>query len=414
MSGLRRSDGAWLPAEDLLLAQALDACLVAEREEPGSAERAGLGAPFTRHAEVRDLVALAAAIQAIAPTVVAPPDFRQAARERLMRHAAGHLAGVPPARARLTLVSVPAWSRARRGLATWAVRVAAGLVAVSLASVATLNAAASALPGDTLYSVKELGETLAERLAPTDDARSLTLLQQADARLDETARLLEQGRVTEATETSLRYERAVEKATSALNSQGDGLPSVIESTVFQTTLSEHEARLEQALRGAPESARPGLEGALAASSRGRAQAADAHEERSDPNPTAVAPRREPEAETGRESDRPIPGFAPAVPSPSLSEPTRLPERQPDDEGGDETRGRGGQGASRPAASATPRAEKGEDRDDRSPAESTIEARDGDEPAPPPVRTPAPTPTRERSQDAPRADRGRRENTPTPL
>ena len=55
-------------------------------------------------------------------------------------------------------------------------------------------------PGETPAdaAVREAQEELGVRLATDDQARAMALLHRADARLDETARLLQQGRTDEA------------------------------------------------------------------------------------------------------------------------------------------------------------------------------------------------------------------------
>ncbi len=69
------------------------------------------------------------------------------------------------------------------------------------------------MPGETLYQIKQAGEVLAVQLAPTDAARQQVLLSQIDMRLNETARLLEQGHDTEASANVERYNAAIDAAT---------------------------------------------------------------------------------------------------------------------------------------------------------------------------------------------------------
>ena len=52
--------------------------------------------------------------------------------------------------------------------------------------------------------LKQAQEELGVRLAADDQQRALALLRQANARLDETTRLLQQGRTLDATATTLR------------------------------------------------------------------------------------------------------------------------------------------------------------------------------------------------------------------
>ena len=98
-----------------------------------------------------------------------------------------------------------------------------------LATVATLSASANALPGEPLYGVKQAQEELGVRLAHDDQARTLVLLGQADARLDEAARLLQQGRTDQVAQTTQRFDDILDRAT----------------TTFVVTIAEQptEARL---------------------------------------------------------------------------------------------------------------------------------------------------------------------------
>ena len=135
---------------------------------------------------------------------------------------------------RLTTVptgtSDPVAPRRRLAWAT-ATRATAGLLAAVLAIAATLTASASALPGEPLYSLKQAQEELAVRLAADDQQRALALLQQANARLDETTRLLQQGRTLDATVTTLRYDQVVQRATMSYVGTIDDTPASAPATV---------------------------------------------------------------------------------------------------------------------------------------------------------------------------------------
>src|SRR6516164_204753 len=73
------------PTRALLLAQALDACIQAERRLPGSADQLIAREPAWARAELRRLVALAGSLDAAAASAVMSEEFRSAARTRLMR-----------------------------------------------------------------------------------------------------------------------------------------------------------------------------------------------------------------------------------------------------------------------------------------------------------------------------------------
>lgn len=263
------------PGAELLLAQALEAALAAQAR----------GAPAPRasreiQAEAERLAQLAAALQASAAEAAPSAAFRAAGRARLMRA----IAAEEPPRASTATEPIPLHRSRRLGgaggsVGQWLLRAAAGLVAASVAGFATLNASASALPGDPLYAVKQATETLSLQLAAGDEARVLALLRQADARLDETARLVRQGRTTDAVQVAQRYDDAVDRATAALVSSatapgqsGETRTAMVER--FEKKLEEHQERLAVVRGSAPDAAEVGLAEAAEAPRRGLARAAE--------------------------------------------------------------------------------------------------------------------------------------------
>lgn len=268
------------PTRELLLAQALDACIEAERRAPGSAAELIARQPAWARDELRRLVDLAGSLDSAAASTVMSEDFRAAARERLMQRIAGRPGVVSGPAAGGWLTPVPSESgnvhRIVRRPARWMWRGAGGgLLAAALVAAATLSASASALPGDALYGLKQAQEELGVRLAADDEARALALLRQADARLDETARLLDQGRTTESAAVAQRYDEVVERATSAyVVSMDESQRGDTASTQMDTKLSEQQDQLQALLQTAPEPARADLREALVATERGRALVSD--------------------------------------------------------------------------------------------------------------------------------------------
>ena len=113
------------------------------------------------------------------------------------------------------------------------------------------------------------------RLAADDQHRALALLQQANARLDETTRLLQQGRTLDATATTLRYDQVVQRATMSYVGTIDDTPASAPATVhMEASLSQDQDQLQALLQSAPEPARADLREALVATERGRALVAD--------------------------------------------------------------------------------------------------------------------------------------------
>src|SRR5579864_174193 len=273
------------PTRALLLAHALDMCIAAERNVPGSADLVIAQQPAWARAELRRLVALAGSLDAAAASAVMSDEFRVAARVRLMRHVAGDTAPVSLRSGWVnTLPSRNGYHPVtQRGHARWMWRGGAGgLLAATLLIGATLTASANALPGDPLYGVKQVREEVGIRLAPDDQSRALALLAEANARLDETARLLDEGRTEQATATTQQFDDTLDRATTTYvvtiaAATGDD-PT---SSHMETQLTEQQQELQTLLASAPEPARADLRQALVATERSRALVAD-------PKPVEVA------------------------------------------------------------------------------------------------------------------------------
>ncbi|HYY89582.1 MAG TPA: DUF5667 domain-containing protein, partial [Chloroflexota bacterium] len=256
------------PTDELLLAQALEACIRAERVAAGSSREIAAQLPTSARSELEQLLTLAQALEASSDAVRPSPEFYARARAELMRQIGGpNDVGQP-----VVLTSIAGRGRGPASW-RWLLRGAGGLAAAALTVVAALTASASALPGDTLYGVKQAKEEVALRLAADDQARALALLLQANARLDETQRLLEQGRTEDAIETAQRYDRSVDRATSTLVVAIGGQPADAAVEQFASTLEAQQARIETVLPEAPEPARIELREALVTAERGRAIAA---------------------------------------------------------------------------------------------------------------------------------------------
>src|SRR5262252_445601 len=208
------------PTRALQLAQALETCIQAERRVPGSADQVIASQPAWMRAELRRLLALASSLDAAATSAVMSEDFRAAARARVMRRIGSDPDLGPPSPPDAPALSSGPWpatlstpvQRKRRTRVIW--RSALGVIlAAALAAVATLTASASSLPGQPLYGLKQATEELGFRLAPDDQARTQILLRQANARLDETAQLLEQGRTDQVADSTQRFDAVLDRAT---------------------------------------------------------------------------------------------------------------------------------------------------------------------------------------------------------
>jgi hypothetical protein len=307
------------PTRELLLAQALDACIRAERREPGSARAIIELQPAWARADLHKLLGLAGSLDAAATNAVMSETFRASARARLMARIGADAAAAPAIVALPSgrLSAVPSNNGAGRSRgggsrlrSKWAWRGCASLFAAMLGVTATLTASASALPGEPLYGLKQAQEDLRLRMASDDQARAVALLRSADARLDETSRLLQQGRTGEAVQTTLRYDQTVERATTTFIVTIEDTPADPPAAVhIDTSLSQQQEHLQALLLTAPETARADLREALVATERSRALVAD-------PRPVERA--------LGRPSNN-RGAVAANVPTPALEElPTTVP------------------------------------------------------------------------------------------
>ena len=281
------------PTRALLLAQALDVCINAERRLPGSADHIIAHQPTWARDELRRLVSLAGSLDAVSTNSVMSDEFRVAARARLLQRVRGGAATNGTASAVTekrwaistfpstngTHAPTPAVRRKRRG---WLLRAGVGgILAATLATTATLTASATALPGEPLYPIKQATEELGVRLAPDDQARAIALLNQGDARLNETARLLEAGRTTDIAQTTQQFNEAVDRATTTFVVTIAATPSEAPAIAkIETRLSAQQAELESLISSAPEPARADLRQALMATERGLALVADTQADQS--------------------------------------------------------------------------------------------------------------------------------------
>lgn len=268
---------------ELLLARALDARLESGRAGSVSGVEVESLPPELR-GELESLVGFVGVIRETTGSVRADDDFRGAARARLLAEI-GTAVRDEDSRVPTTLPFRLHEERdperkllhfPLRRATPWLARVAAGFFAVLLVSGGTLTASANALPGDALYGVKQASEALTLQLASDDSARARAYLAQADARLEEVSRLLEQGREAEAGTTAGRYDAVRRSAAdhAARADQQTGSSRAAESAPASAALDEqlakHEARVAAIIAAAPTThASEVLERALLTPNHGR-------------------------------------------------------------------------------------------------------------------------------------------------
>ncbi|MDQ6672689.1 MAG: DUF5667 domain-containing protein [Chloroflexota bacterium] len=311
---------------DPLLAEALDTCLRLEQVQPGSSADAVETAPAYLQPELQRLIEDARALRAVTQALAPAAEFRDAARARLVATLAADsepavLPFVAPGgggwRSRLS------WSR---GGSAWLKAAAACLVAIAVVSYTTISASAGALPGDPLYGVKLTRESAAVRLESNPVARASLLLDQADVRLGELDRLIQEQRLAEVASTADRYAAALAEATDALASASPADRSAALAQ-FQTHMDGQRMRLEALVRDAPPAAAPALRNALAAANQavGQMGGSGAAEARALATETPAAATQAPAAPTI------VPTVAPglqASPGASVVPPNRAPAASP--------------------------------------------------------------------------------------
>ncbi len=357
------------PTREFLLAQALDACIGAERQLPGSAQEIIDEQPGWAQPELRRLLDLACSLDAAATNAIISEDFRAEARARLMGRIArdanadgprwaigplpsGHLVALPSRNgyhhaANSALPKVADSLQRRR----WVWRGSAALLAAVVACAATLTASASSLPGEPLYGLKQAHEELEVRLAADDQARTRALLNRADARLDETSRLIQLGRAGDAALAAQQYDQTVQQAATTYAIAVDETPHPPPVVAdFDLRLSQQQQHLQSLLQAAPEPARTDLQEALVATQRTRARVADpppvnrAANQRGRDAAALAAP--EPTPAPAEPDPTPVPvAQATAAPTPAPAVPTAVLAQRQD---GNRTAPTGARGESRNA------------------------------------------------------------------
>ena len=223
------------------------------------------------HQELAELIALARALELSAGDVRPSDAFRHRARRQLLAHMA-----TSPVAAHVRISRAAVEARQRIGI--WLGRFAAGAAALAMAGTATAVASASALPGDLLYPVKEVSEAVAVQAAPSEAARQQVLLRQADARLDETTRLLQQARGDDAAVATERLRQTLQTLEAGADANETVWPG----------LERAESRLSALLQTAPASAEPGLGRALESARRGISRGVRAATVSSSPPPAQLS------------------------------------------------------------------------------------------------------------------------------
>jgi len=247
----------------------LDNCILAIQTQGTTVEDCLSRYP-TRRGELEPLLQLTVRLQA-AHTLRAPAEFRRTAVTR-MRNL---IATRPRQVSQPVIRPVPLhhiWQVYKRFSVTIMLSV---VIAVSLLiGGGAVLASADALPGDALYPVKAVIETVQLAVSPDDASDAKLHLAFAARRLDEVAILLEESRPEDIWRALTNYTTQLESA-SAFVGEGSNLPPntrVALANPMVTDLDRHEAQLTAMLNQAPETTRPALHLALAAGQLGEVTA----------------------------------------------------------------------------------------------------------------------------------------------
>lgn len=195
------------------------------------------------------------------------PGFRQASRTRLLRNLSARGRTVPwrpvrQVRLKDQLILPKRWGLFRAMLLV--------LLAISLIGGGTVYAAGDALPGDMLYPLKLSTEDV--RLFVSDDDEDVSLaIEFAQTRMEEMQALIDSGREEDldlaANQLSNRIAFAAESL--AAVAEDDPERAAQAALVLERALSIHTDVLTSHLETIPDQAKPAIERAIQASSRGK-------------------------------------------------------------------------------------------------------------------------------------------------
>jgi hypothetical protein len=222
-----------------------------------------------RREEMVELLGLALAIRDL-PPITPRPGFRYTARSRLLRSvAARQQVKQRGRRERVFRFSFP--NLLLRPALSLAILIV--LLVVTL-SAGTAYAAGSALPGDSLYSVKIAVEDARLMLSSEEGDASL-YLQFADERLQEIDSLAAKGRYEDISTATQRFEEQLQAASETMNTLPSNSTAQLENQAvhLNENLAYTKAFLEtlQATQLLPDAAKFGIGQAIQASAKGQSK-----------------------------------------------------------------------------------------------------------------------------------------------
>jgi hypothetical protein len=314
----------------------LDQCISVVREQGCTVEDCLAAHPAER-GDLEPLLYLADRLHA-AQSLQAPGYTRAAIQQRLR-----FLPARLPARRRSLIPAfLPrAWLRFRLAPLLAAVL----LVVMVASSVGIVAVSAQALPGDFLYPVKRVQESLALGLALNESYRADLQLEFASRRMDEAITLSGQNRAAAVGQSLTEYNDLIQVELDFLN-QSNGLSPSQQTDLANKLLADlvkHEASLNSLAQNAPQAVRETIARAMTTSQAAHNQAAQiirngsqvppaAPTATSTPVPTKIYPTRPPTATPLLAGIKPTlaaptgPGYpppassTPGLPLPSMSPP----------------------------------------------------------------------------------------------
>ena len=207
--------------------------------------------------DLRPLIQTASTVKSGSASVEARPEFRAQAKQRL-------LAGV---RAKGQEKPRSRWHSVFEWQQRWAVAAAAVIMVILVGGGTTVAASSDAMPDAFLYPVKLAVEDVRLRFAGSDINKAELQAEFADRRVDEMAKMVEEGEWGKVESTAERLSNHLEKITNvAIKKRAEGSLDEKDITKLRNTLahyaSDHPLVFEKALQNTPDDTKNAIRNAL--------------------------------------------------------------------------------------------------------------------------------------------------------
>jgi hypothetical protein len=210
--------------------------------------------------ELRPLLQTSSTVKSGVASVEARPEFRARAKQRLLAEVRAKGQEKPGSR----WYSIFEWQQ------RWAVAAAAVIMVILVGGGTTVAASSNTMPDDFLYPVKLAVEDVRLRFAGSDINKAELQAEFADRRVDEMARMVEEGKWGKVESTAERLSNHLEKITNmAVKKRAEGSLSEKDITKLRNTLahyaSDHPLVFEKALQNTSDETMNAIRNALDAS-----------------------------------------------------------------------------------------------------------------------------------------------------